>query len=86
MNDEISAPVRDIAKRFSLTDDQSHVFETEATLLVAGMTDLESFKDNLIAEVGVDYETAVRIKRAIENEVVQPILDEIAVLDENDQT
>src|SRR5882724_4343943 len=80
-SDEISTPVREIAKRFNLSEEESNLFETEATLAVVGLTQMETFKDDMIADVGLSYETAVRVQRAFEKEVMQPIREEIEALE-----
>lgn len=79
-DDSLSTPVRAIAERFKLSEEDSNAFETEATLAVVGLTDISNFKDDLIAEVGLNYETAVRVHRAFENEVLLPLSQEVESL------
>lgn len=75
-NDEIANSLLEIANRFNLSDEQRNPFELEAMLVLLGVTPQEDLKDNLIADAGLSYETAVRVQRAFEREILQSYLDE----------
>ena len=64
----------EIRAKHELTDDQATAMENECLIVLCNVTPFEELKDSLIAESGVTYETAVRIQRAFEADVILPIM------------
>lgn len=74
--DTVENAVVGFYSKFGLTKEQLGLLSTECKILLCQVSTLDEFKDNLIAEVGLSYEVAVRIQRAFEREVLDPITKE----------
>jgi len=85
-DDTLSTGIREIASRFNLTEEQSKDYEWETLFIIAQANDIQNFKDDLIAEVGLNYETAVRVARAFTTEILVPLQAELESLRAATQT
>lgn len=66
----------DLKARHGLSDDQREAVLRECLMVLCHVTPSEELKDSLIAEADLSYETAVRIQRSFESEVLLPISTE----------
>lgn len=76
--DILQTGLGDLKARFGLSDEQVESVMTECIMVLCQVTPAEELKDSLIAECDVSYETAVRIQRLFETEVLLPISNEAA--------
>lgn len=76
IKDQLQPFLEDMRTRHTLSDENVSDLCTECLLVLCNVNSLEDMKDEIIAEVGLSYETAVRIHRALENEIQNKIMPE----------
>lgn len=76
VDDRIGKKLEEFQARFSLTAEQQMAVHAECIMVLCSVTSLDDLKDDLIAEAGLSYETAVRVHRAFEREILDPITEE----------
>ncbi len=73
-----------IAERFKLSDLESRQFQAVSLSTAIGWSELENLKDDLIVDVGLKYELAIRLQRAFEQEIFTPIQAEVRSIESCD--
>jgi hypothetical protein len=74
---DIEKHLRGLADSHSLHIDQWSLLQTEVKLALYGFEDAENLPENLESVVGVDHETAQSLAKAINDEVFEPIREEL---------
>lgn len=69
--------MRDIAKANDLNEKDISIFETETTLVVLGIESPKNYPANLIKEVGLSDKLAIKVAKAVDEQIIKPILDAI---------
>ncbi len=76
VKDRLNAFLDELKARHNLTDENVSDLTTEVLLVLCHVQPMDDLKDEIIAEVGLSYETAVRIQRDLEKEVDKEIVPE----------
>lgn len=66
----------ELKAKYNLTDENENDLTSEVLLVLCHVQPMDDLKDEIIAEVGLSYETAVRIQRELEKEVQKHIVPE----------
>jgi hypothetical protein len=75
-SDSFKATLKEFQTRFSLTEEQYNSVSAEILMVLCQVTDLEDMKDSLIAEADLSYEVALRVQRAFQSDILDPIMTE----------
>ena len=76
MRNSLLNDIRSISKRLDLDTSKVDTFFFEGLTVLVGLVDLDELKDNLIVELGISYEEAVRLQHAFDDEILHPILQD----------
>ena len=74
---DLEKRLRSLANTHKLHIDQWELLENEVKLALLGFTEVEKLPENLEKEVGVDHETAIHLTQAINDEIFEPIREEL---------
>lgn len=77
IKDSLEPFLDNLKTKYNLTEDNVNDLTTEVLLILCHVQPMDNLKDDLIAEVGLSYETAVRIQRDLEKEVDAKIVPEV---------
>lgn len=74
---DLEKHLRALADTHKLHIDQWELLQNEVKLALLGFEDAEKLPENLEKEVGVDHETAMALAQAINDEVFEPIREQL---------